>query len=80
MLVDGMPCPTPKPMYTGHQIKVALRNVASTLVGRAVLDKNDYCTLIENPTIKADTVLWSLNAAGEVTTRVRGKFAAFEVR
>ena len=66
-------------MFLGHQIKVSLRDTAGTLVGCAVLDKADYCTLIESPAIKADTVLWTLNDAGEVTTRVRGNGGAFEV-
>jgi hypothetical protein len=80
VLINGVPRMVPKPMIEGAQIKVALRDPLGSLVGYAVLSRTDYCTLIDTPSIKADTMLWTLNAGGEVTTRVRGAAVPFQVR
>ena len=70
----------PKPIIEGAQIKVALRDPLGVLVGCAVLSTADYTTLTDTPAIKADTMLWTLNPDGEVTTRVRGNPQVIEVR
>ena len=80
VLVNGVPRMVPKPIIEGAQIKVALRDPLGVLVGCAVLSRADYCALTDMPSIKADTMLWTLNAEGEVTTRVHGNPQAIEVR
>ena len=80
VMVNGVRHMAPKPLIEGDHIKVALRDTKGVLVGCAVLSTADYTTLTDTPAIKADTMLWTLNPDGGVTTRVRGNLQAIEVR
>ena len=80
VMVNGVRHMVPKPLIEGDHIKVALRDTKGVLVGCAVLSTADYTMLTDTPAIKADTMLWTLNPDGEVTTRVRGNPQVIEVR
>lgn len=78
--IDGIKRLPPMPKVDGETIRVALQDSTRTLAGYAVLGVADYKKMIQLPGVRVDSILWNLDADGEVAARVCGGPGGPEVR